>query len=95
MISQSRVQAQDGTYKTVKNLGWLLRNWEQVKNLRVYTQNLTNPGDDAYLVAELYDGRRYETGFADQTVLLRWLRRPIFYGLPLFIDGYEGAVKKL
>ena len=81
--------------KTVKNLGYLLRNWSRVVEFRVTTQNLTNPGDDALFVAELYGGDIYQTGFASSTILLTWIKRPVFYGVPLYVDGvFKGEVSK-
>lgn len=80
--------------RVVKNLGWLLRNWAGVKEFRVYTAGLGNPSDDAVLVAEMRDGRIYETGFADKTVLAKFLKRPVFYDLPCIIDGLESRITK-
>lgn len=75
-----RVDAR-GRMKTVKNLGWLLKNAAQVERFIV----LEGPGfpNEAYLVAQLRDGRRYETPFASKEVLRDWLHRPSFRGLPL------------
>lgn len=96
MVTRSTVY-QDYTRsngKKVKNLGWLLRNWKNVKEFRVYTQNLTNPADDAILTAEMLDGRVYETGFADKITLNRFLRRPVFYGLVVVWDGERRLITK-
>lgn len=96
MVTRSTVY-QDHTRsngKEVKNLGWLLRNWKNVKEFRVYTQNLTNPADDAILTAEMRDGRIYETGFADKIILNRFLRRPVFYALVVVWDGERRLITK-
>lgn len=83
MITQSRVYTDyhRTEFKFVNNLGWLLKHWKGVKEFRVYTQGLTNHSDDAILVAEMLDGKIYETGFACKDVLKDFLQRPVFYSL--------------
>jgi hypothetical protein len=94
MISQSQIVYLDGTVKKVKNLGWLLRHWKGIKEFRVYTKNLTNSSNEAYLVAELFTGIFYETGFASKAVTIDFLKRPTFYDLPVIIDGIQTTVTK-
>ena len=94
MISQSKIVYLDGSIKKVKNLSWLLKSWRQVKEFRVYTKDLSNPSDDAYLVAELHTGSKYETGFASSSILTDFLKRPVFYDLAVSIDGVYTTITK-
>lgn len=87
MISPSKIVYADGREKRVKNLGWLLRNWRRVREIRLYTKDLTNPSDDGYLVADVGEGNRYMTGFADSGIMKQFVVRPVFRGLPLIVDG--------
>lgn len=67
----------------VKNLGWLLRHWQEVTAFQFDYQ----PSDswDGRLIAVLKCGGTYVTKFASLTVCFRWLNRPVFKGLPLVI----------
>lgn len=38
---------------------------------------------DCWLVARMRDGSTYVSSFADSSLLLNWLDRPVFRGLPL------------
>lgn len=68
---------------TVRNLGWLLRNWQKVTAFHFDYQ----PSDswDGRLIAVLKCGGTYVTQYASLTVCFRWLNRPVFKGLPLTI----------
>ena len=63
--------------KQVKNLGWLLRHWKDVKNFDVTLTKgeitLTAFSDDWF----------YTTDYASLSVLHNWLNRPVFVGLPI------------
>lgn len=66
--------------KEVKNLGWLLRNWQSVESLGF---NYAPKGmNDGQLAARLKDGSVYMTDFACLTVCWRWLNRPVFQSVP-------------
>jgi len=70
----------NGIEKPVKNLGWLLRHWKEVYNFEIH------PGEDqnwdCILVANMKHGEYiYKTGFADYSVLKKWLNRSIFKGV--------------
>lgn len=96
----------DGTYKSVLNLGWLLRHWRDVASFEVLTGTARHIGGfdipgteadrlgqwDATLVAHLKDGRRYVTRFASHRVLLDWLQRPVFATVPLDWFGLKTQV---
>lgn len=72
--------SRNGKIIRVKNLGWLLRNWQQVESFAVWPHPELARGmkPDAILIATLKDGERYQTSFACATVLRDWLSRPVF-----------------
>lgn len=69
--------------KQVKNLGWLLRNWQQVSGFTVSPHPEVSRGfqPDCVLIAHLKGGGEYQTGFSSAEILKRWLKRPVFKGL--------------
>lgn len=71
--------------KPVKNLGWLLRNWQLVKSFTVIPHPEVSQGSqpDAVLIAHLKGNGEYQTGFASREILKDWLNRPVFRGLPV------------
>lgn len=80
----------DGTVKPVKNLGWLLRNWQDVARIEIHQPDCHRFENwDVLMVAHLKDGRRYSTTWADAGVCRAWLNRPVFRGLPLNFIGEE------
>lgn len=79
----------------VTNLGWILRHWQDVDNVKVtriyktdgqYVQNF-----DCAVFFTLSDGRIFATPFASSEILLDWLNRPVFRGRPLNWYGYDGV----
>lgn len=76
--------------RKVKNLGWLLRNWQKVSAFSVVAH--TSNGLDAKLTAHLRDGGGYETEFQSRAVLWRFLKRPVFLTLPLDWFGRRGKI---
>lgn len=70
--------------KPVKNLGWLLRHWKCVRSFEIREHPPVSSGfqPDAHLIAHLKDGGTYETGFSCSRILLDWIDRPIFRGVP-------------
>lgn len=74
---------------TVKNLGWLLSNWQEISAFHFDYQPDGN--DDGRLIAVLKCGGTYVTKYASLTVCFRWLNRPVFRGLPLTIRHGEVA----
>jgi hypothetical protein len=69
----------DGTIKSVKNLGWLLRNWKLVKEFEIIEMEQ----GEGLMIAHLKDGRKYSTNWASFTLCKEWLHRPVFIGVPL------------
>lgn len=96
MITESRVYTDyhRTQFKIVKNLGWLLKHRANVKEFRVYTKDFTNNSDGAILVTELLDDKIYKTGFASKSILFSWLKRSIFYELPICINGIYTTIIK-
>lgn len=83
----SIITYQNGKQKQVKNLGWLLRNWQDVESFCfVYNPN-TKTVCDGELIAWLKNGVKYSTDFASFNVCVDWLDRPIFKGKELLIHN--------
>lgn len=78
----------DGSVKTVKNLGWLLKNWQIVESFEVFGAESLR-WQECVLVAHLKDGRKYSTNWASRMVCRDWLTRPVFRTLPLIWFGEE------
>ena len=91
----------NGKTKTVKNLGWLLRNWMQIESLewRTYGASFERPASvhpitDGVFSAKMRDGRLYSTPYASFEVWQKFVKRPTFYGLPVVIDGVAGVIAR-
>lgn len=82
MLNRAHVKRADGSVRSVKNLGWLLRNWKAVDRFLI-TADPTGH-DDALLKVNLRDGVEYAIGFASFSVLLGFLDRPVFRGRVVF-----------
>lgn len=83
-MEPSRIIYPDGSSKTVKNLGWLLRHWKEITAFHIEKHPDTREKGyqpDAVLIALLHDGRQYRTGFSCATVLNGFLDRSVFRGL--------------
>ncbi len=68
----------------VKNLGWLLRNWQGVEWLGFnYVGQVKGCPlrDDGELVAKMRDGSTYITSYASIEVCWNFVNRPVFKGL--------------
>ncbi|WNM70258.1 hypothetical protein [Myxococcus phage Mx1] len=89
-----------GLQKEVKNLRWLRRNWEEVDRFEVVSPTfsegplrgfIASPNTEAILIAYMKTpGDWYMTGFSSRRVLLEFLDRPVFQGLPLTWYGVKG-----
>lgn len=88
------VKYPDGTFRHVKNLGWLLRNWQKVHWFEVKSSNATigNTDRGTLLIAHLREGGKYISSFADKTVLASWLNRPVFQGARVLWFGREETI---
>ena len=74
-----------GRRQQVQNLGWLLRNWKKVRFIVAHEHY-----GEGNLVAYFHDrAGRFEADFADYSVLLEWLDRPVFRGLPLRLSASD------
>jgi hypothetical protein len=79
----------------IRDLGWLLRNWQHVSSFKVtrHPQRGEMP-PDVTLTAKLKTGKHdfYSTPFMDKTILADWLHRPVFDGLPVTWLGKKHVV---
>lgn len=76
----------DGKKKRVKNLGWLMRNWKGVAEFAAIRGNASLPESEAFLIARMRDGSRFESDFASLDVMLgHFLDRPVFRGADITI----------
>ena len=82
------------TWKPVKNLGWLLRNWREVDSFETIMRKDPNDPMSTTLVAYMRDNvtvycsskwRGYHT-------LANWLNRPVFEGVPIRWFGRMATV---
>jgi len=81
------------TLRTVKNLGWLLRNWQRVERFTVQPVGEPTGLWQAHLTAHLRDGREYHTDFASAEQLADWLNRPVFRGLYVNCFGFAITIE--
>lgn len=93
----------DGRVKTVKNLGWLLRNWQNIARLEWVDwaggKGLTTNHQNTYRLryggvfrAYMRDGRTFATAYASFDVWKGFINRPVFRGLKVTVNGIEGEV---
>lgn len=81
----------DGTSRQVKNLGWLRRHWKDVEGFRLVrlTQKRREyPQWEGLMVAYLKGTVpfcEYRVLWANSELMLSWLDRPIFRGLPVML----------
>lgn len=84
----SQVVRENGI-RPVKNLGWLLRNWNAVTHFTIRTEVGGQKLRGTLLIAWLAsgDGDHYSTGWeGDLDHVVSWLRRPVFHGLKAYVD---------
>lgn len=96
--------AADGSIiRGVKNLGWMLRNWKTIKEIRV--EGLNGKGKDTLsecLLVVIMDPintpghvQKYTTVYASAWILWNWLQRPVLFGLPLTWGSLpQGKIEK-
>ncbi len=77
----------DGPVVKVKNLGWLLKNWKKADNFTWETS-----GSSGVFRADMRDGSVYSTPFEDFSVFRRFIDRPVFRGLTIYMDGKRYVV---
>lgn len=68
-----------GRVKRVKNLGWLRRHWRDVDSFDIKRL----PHGRAHMTAHMTSGGRFETTWQSEAVLIEWLKRPSFRGVPV------------
>jgi hypothetical protein len=83
--------------REVKNLGWLLRHWQDVEYFavrRIGARRRETCSCSVVLIAQLRDGRTYETHYADASILRDWLHRPVFIGLTVWWLGARTTIAR-
>lgn len=70
----------NGKITTVKNLGWLLRNWQGIEYIGFNYHPDTKEMCDGQLIAK-YEDKTYFSDFASLSVFWNWVDRPVFRGL--------------
>lgn len=71
------------TVRRTRNLGWILRHWQDA--LRITVEPRVDGG--AWVFWYLRDGRRFVSEYADRGVLRGFLDRPVFRGLIVTWDS--------
>lgn len=94
-MKRAYVQKSDGRVRLVKNLGWLLRNWQNIESLEwaaptVYIETPMPP--EGEFRAYMCDGSTYVTPYASFEVWKGFINRPVFRGLPVVVNGFSGTV---
>jgi hypothetical protein len=78
----------NGKVRHVKNLGWLLHHWKEVKAFSVDVAP-----SHCILLAEIANGSLYMIQWEDQYTLRNWLRRPVFFGIRVDWNGNEYVIE--
>lgn len=89
------VTRQDGTVRTITNLGWLLRHWAEIKSLAFVYEPDSAATTDGTLVGYMKDGSVYRTDYASLAVFWTWVRRQNFFGLELAVVTHLGARRQV
>jgi hypothetical protein len=72
-------------FRWAKNLGWLLRHGRDVESVTVKDHDTS----DCIMFARLRTGDLFVSTWEDRAVCRKWLKRPLFKGLPLDWFGEE------
>lgn len=90
-----RKEGESAQVRKVKNLGWLLRNWQVVLWLKVSpVPEGSSQNYDCVLEATIAGGRCFACTWASKDVLWTWLQRPVFFGVQLDWFGKELTIVK-
>ena len=82
------------TEKSIKNLGWLLKNWYIVETLEVTREvDSINPPNECTLKANCLNGKVYICDFASYRICIKFLNRPVFKGKSVNIIQQNGKQK--
>lgn len=102
LLTKCYVTTRDGKERVVKNLGYLLKRWQEVERIQLWTelcgQRVKLPGsvfEGCLLVVHFRNGDTYSCPWADCEHCVSWLHRPVFYGLKFREDnGPEREIKR-
>ena len=80
----------DGTSKKVKNLGWLLRYWQEVDYIRITKLKDGGCWMIAFMKHPIRDGAFYYfSTWQSWELCVRWINLPVLRGLPLVIQQFD------
>lgn len=82
----------NGSVKEVRDLGYVLRNANAIKDIQVNAILPTQGNWVDVLTVSFHDGRVYSTVWADKKVLYQWLNRRVLRGIPLMWYGEEEII---
>ncbi len=83
----------DGSFKKFKNLRWILDHWKWIKSFE-WTTYKNCRYISGMLKANLENGHRFFSEFADFSVAMNFLDRRIFRSLFVSIDGTNYQIQK-
>lgn len=93
MKLHAEVRKPDGTIRKVKNLGWIIRNWKNIASLEWQSTPHSGPvKDSGVFAAYMRDGSKYLTEYASYEVFQQWVKRPVFEGLKMTVNGVDTVV---
>jgi len=84
-MGASVTDLRQGKIKQVKNLGYLLKHWQEAEYIR-FDSNTEGGG---YMLAVLKSDKIYSTAWASEGVFFAWIHRPVFRGLELIYNGIK------
>lgn len=84
-----------GRIRQVKNLGWLLRNWQSIEEIIILPPpKRLEKHWDVMMHVRMSDDSMFETPWADRSVLWSWLDRPILRDVALCWMGQDMKIFK-
>jgi hypothetical protein len=75
--------------KTVKNLGWILRNTPEIIDIEIHKQE-DGSYSGANISCNLTNNRMYTTQFASFAIALQWFSRRALKGIPVRVFNANG-----
>jgi hypothetical protein len=78
----------NGNTRPAKNLGWLLRHGKSVEQFHL--TKMKDGSGKLFAYIEESKVRAFSCEFADYTIMLDWLNRPMFRGLKTYLFTESG-----
>jgi hypothetical protein len=98
-MSRALIKYANGRIREVKNLGWLLRNWQRIDRLEWVSLNEVTREvlglhhmTDGMFYAYMSDGSTYGTPYTSFEVWKGFINRPVLRDLPVTVNGITGKV---